>query len=680
MKRKNGIDLANYLPETHTYSRKRKEQFDIEDIMDNDSINELRKGKNYSDSNNSTLSRSAILKEEELKNKLLNNTEKEPIAEKDTSFVLTFLLIIMLGTNIAYMVYAFVFGNNQINQTEIILQSIILFCLSISILFTHISKKRKAKKTFGIISSMIMITFLCFCLTTKLGIFKLPTNSVMKDFTNVPIEKALAWAEANDISVEQVYDDSDTTEEYNIIKQDVYPNVIASSIKTVTFTVSSGPDYNKETVIPDMTGWNIDEAIELIDENFLNHVTVDFEKNEEIEKDIIIEQSRKGNMKRNDEIHFQVSYGSEENNNEITMEDLTNLTEFKAILWLKRNNISYELNYEFSNKMKKGLVMEQDKKKGSQVNQDSKVKLVISKGKKIKVPNLKKMNQKQITKWIIENRLKIEFIDRYDLKIKKGKVIDVSHKQNEEIAEGTTIKITLSKGQLKFPKFNSLEAFRTWANRYEISFTEEYEQNKEIKQGDIIRFSVKEGDVVNPSENIVVTISSGDTIVIPNFVGKNKENIEKSCKNLSLQCTFYYAGNTNQDRDIAVSQNKKAGSEVVKDTYVNIGLSSGKRTNNPNVNTSTTKPSDNNNNRPSTPTPTPKPNCETKNIYLGAGGSVSETKAIIQRQNPSFKFNWVTGDPGYGTTGSLYEDMYEKYHNKPHNTCNTITISIVEKK
>lgn len=675
MKRKNGIDLANYLPEAHTYSRKRKGHFDMEDIIDDNSISELRRGRTYSDANGSMPSRSAILKEEELKNNYVNK-ENDVFETKDTSFILNLLLILMLGSNIAYIVYAFIFGNNQINQTEIILQSIILLCLSISIIITHLTKKKKTKKKFGIISSILMTGFLCFCLMTKLEILKLPTNSVMKDFTNIPIEKALAWTTANDISVEQVYDDSDTIKEYHIIKQDVYPNIIASSIKNVVFTVSSGPDYNKETVIPDMTGWNIDEAIELIDENFLNNVTVDFEKNEEIEKDIIIEQSRKGNMKRNEEIHLQVSYGSEENSNEITMDDLVQLTEFKAVLWLKRNNISYELSYEFSNKVKKGLVISQDKKKGSQVNKDNKVKLVISKGKKIKVPDLKKMNQKQITKWIIENRLKIEFIDRYDLKTKKGKVIDVSHKKNEEIAEGTIIKITLSKGQLKFPKFDSLETFRTWANRYEISFTEEYEQNKEIKQGNIIRFSVKEGDIVNPLENIIVTISSGDTIVVPNFIGKKREEIEKSCKNLNLQCTFYYAGNTNQERDIAISQNKKSGSEVVKDTYVNIGLSSGKRTNNPNVSTSTTKPNQGGNTEK--PTPTPTPVCNTKTFYIQptwvAINDPNATCSNIKSNNPGYSFTCDFKSSDSGRKGQVLNA--NQLNGSTINSCKTVTLTI----
>lgn len=606
----------------------------------------------------------------------LRSNKNKDVIQKSGLFP-NLLFILMLMMSIGYATYAISFGNNQIKQVEMIIESILLLILTIVI---RIEQKKEGK----IGSSICIIALLGFCLLTKMDIIKLPTNSVMKDFTNVSIEKALNWADANHITVEQVYDDSDTVEEYHIIKQNIYPNVLASSIQNVEFTVSSGPDYNKETVIPNMEGWNLEEVIQIIDDNFLNNVTIDFETSEETPKDVVIEQSRKGNMKRNDEMHLKISMGNEANNSDIAMEDLKNVTEFKATLWLKRNNIPYEITRTFSSKVKKGNVLAQEPKKGTQVNNSQKVKLTISRGKKIEVPDLQKMDQKEITKWIIQNRLKIEFIDRYDTKVKKGKVIEVSHKKKEIIEEGTTIKVTLSKGALVFPKFDSLESFRTWANRYNILFTEEYEQSKEIKQGEIIRFSVKEGDKIDPNENIVVTISSGETIVIPNFVGKKKNEIENTCKNLHLNCTFYYAGNTDKERDIAINQNKKAGSEVVKDTYVHIGLSSGKKAYNENINTGNTKPSgggnqnSNGNNAPS-PTPTPTPICETKNIYLGAGSTVNETKSIIQNQNPSFKFTFKTGDPGYGTIGSLYDDMFAKYHNKPHNTCNTITIYIVSR-
>ncbi len=656
-----------------------KNKFKIEEYKELSSIKRIRKTELYGIEKNiqSKIKERKRMQEDLEEINFREDKNRNILQETSKSHPFLYLLFtLMFIASLGYVTYTTIFGNNQINQTELIIESILMLLLSISIIIEY--RKKRNGKVFGWGTTIFLTFLLCFSLLTKLDILKLPTNSVMKDFTNVSIEKALTWADANNITVEQVYDDSDTIEEYHIIKQNVYPNVIASSIKNVEFTVSSGPDYNKETAIPDMTGWNLDEAVKLIEENFLNNVTIDFEKNEENPKDVIIEQSRKGNMKRNDELHLKVSFGKEEVNQDITMEDLKNLSEFKATLWLKRNNINFEINREFSKKVKKGAVITQDPKKGTKINHDTKIKLTISRGKKIKVPDLQKMNQKDITKWIIQNRLKIEFTDRYDAKIKKGKVIEVSHKKNEEIEEGTIIKIVISKGTLKFPKFDSLDTFRTWASRYNIAFTEEYEQNKDIKQGDIIRFSVKEGDTINPEENIVVTISSGNTIMIPNFIGKKKTDIEKSCKNLSLNCTFYYAGNSDKDRDIALSQNKKAGSEVVKDTYVNIGLSSGKRTANPNVNNSTNKPSQGGNGNTSTPTPSPKPVCNTKTFYIQptwiAINDPNATCNNIKSNNPGYSFACDFKSSDSGRKGQVLNA--NQLNGTTINSCTTVTLSI----
>ena len=610
--------------------------------------------------------------EEEIEKK---TKRKSPKASALLSIVFTITLL----ASIAYMGYAFFFGDAQIKQTEFIINSVLLFIITFCMIISYSADKVRKRKTFAFLEGILMTGFLCFNILSSSGIIRLPQNAVMKDFTGKSIEEALKWADANHIAVEQVYDDSDEIDEYHIVKQSIYPNVLARSIKNVTFTVSSGPDYNKEVVLQNMTGWNIDEVLKRIDENFLNKVTVDFETSDDYEQDIVIEQSKSGQMKRNDEIHFKVSFGKEAPTEEISMQDLTKLTEFKATLWLKRNNIKYTIHKEFSDTVKKGNVMKQNKKKEDKVKPDGDtVELTISKGKKIIVPELSKMSQKEITKWIIENRLKIEFEDRYDMKVKQGNVISANYNKDDEIEEGTTIKITLSKGQLKLPKFSSIDDFRTWATKYNISYKEEYEVNKDVQKGKIIRLSAEAGDVLNPNETIVIYISSGETIVVPNFVGQNKTAIEKTCKNMHLNCTFFYAGQSSKDKDIALSQNKRAGSEVEKDTYVNIGLSSGKTTNNSNVNTSTNKPNTGGNATPK-PTSTPTPTCtNVKKLNLQTGDNGTQTKTMIEKLNAGIKFAWnpVNSCPnGDSTSGTICSSS--KSDGSMITSCDTVTITYV---
>ena len=596
-------------------------------------------------------------------------------SRKGMENILFFLVILMFLVACVFFGYTIIIGPNDIKQLEHIINSTWLLILSASMMMSYITKNKKTKKIGTFLSSVLMIGFISFNLLLNCGIVILKQNDVMKDFTGKTITEAMAWAEKHNITINQTYDNSEVFETYDIIKQDVYPNTLLKNVKEINFVISDGPDYEKEVSITDMTGWNIDEAVKIIDENFLNHVTVEFEENKEISRDTILSQSKKGIMKRNEELILKVSLGTKDNITDIDMINLKKMTEFKALLWLKRNDIPYEIKREFSDTIAKGKVICQDVKTGTTINHDTTVHLTISRGKKIIVPDLTKMNSKNITNWIVKNKLKVEFEEKYDTKIKKGNIISTNYNKNDEIEEGTTIHIVLSKGKLILPGFSNLDDFRNWAKQYNILYREEYKQDKNIKKGEIIGFSAKEGDSLDINDTIVVYISSGTTTVIPNFVGMKKADIEKKCQDLKIQCTFYYAGTSTKARDIALNQNKKAGSEVLQDTYVNIGLSTGKKnSNNTNVNTSPVKPT-----TPPPSTPTPTPSCKQKTIYLNAGGSVDQTKAMIKNQNPDFKFNFVTGDPGYGTNGSLYAGMFEKYQGKTFSTCDTITIYIVSR-
>lgn len=669
------IDLGSYVPEN----------FDTDDFLkpkSNIKEDEYKTTKMELPTRKEFTKRENILKElpKAEKENFEDKENKKPMKrKKGFAIFISFLFTLMLLCSILFVGYAILFGSEQIKQTELIINSLLLFLLSIFMIVSYGAKKEGRKKRFAFFSTVTMTGFILFNLLTNFNIIQLPTNTIMKDFTGKTITEALKWADAHHIKVSQKYDNSEVFEEYSVIKQDVYPNTLLKSVDEITFIVSNGPDYDKEVSISDMTGWNIDDAVKVIDDNFLNNVKVEYEENNDTAKDIILSQSKKGSMKRSDEMVLKVSLGKKEDLEKVEMINLKNMTEFKATLWLKRNGIPYEMNRDFNTKVKKGNIMKQDAKKGETLDpKTALVHLTASKGKKIVVPNLASMSTKDITKWVVENRLKIAFSDKYDRKIEKGKVISANYKEKEEIEEGTLIEIVTSKGQLTLPKFDDLGAFRDWAATYNILYIEEYQQNKDVEKGKIIHFSANPGDVLNPDDQLTVYISSGSTIVVPNFVGRKKTDIEKLCKETGLQCTFYYAGTSSKDKDIALSQNKKAGSEVLKDTYVNIGLSTGKNTSNGNnnVNTNPNKP-DGGGSKPS-PTPTPTPNCKTTSFYIqpdyisidNPEKTCSNVKAAYSGY--SINCNYIASDSGRKgqilNTGSL--------NGTTINSCKTVTINI----
>ena len=66
----------------------------------------------------------------------------------------------------------------------------------------------------------------------------------------------------------------------------------------------------REVNIPDMIGWNIDDVVEVIKKNKMDHVTIDYEFRDDITRDEEFEQNKSGNMKRSDELKLKFSLTS----------------------------------------------------------------------------------------------------------------------------------------------------------------------------------------------------------------------------------------------------------------------------------------------------------------------------------------------------------------------------------
>ena len=425
------------------------------------------------------------------------------------------------------------------------------------------------------ITSLLLTAFLGFNLLVDASILKLPQAEVIDDFTNVSISEALTWASGHEIEVEQIYEPSDTVPVNHIISQTITAGTLTKDVTKITFVISTGPNYDKQVVVPNMLGWTIDEVIEYIDENFLNNVTIKFEFSSET-KDTVIFQDKNGMLRRNDAINLIFSLGSKEELIPIEIINFTNQTMFNATLWLKRYGFKYNITYEFSDTIERHKVISQEIEKGTIVdpNEDT-IELVISKGKKIIVPDLLAMNITEVTAWIVNNKLAIQFKDKYDPEVPLGKLISVSHKPNEEIEEGTLINVVTSKGQLKMGEFTNIQDFREWATKYNIKYQEVYEFSDTIANGKIISCSHSKNEVLTDETVINIVVSQGKAIKIPNFVGKSKSYISSTCKSLGLSCSFKYGNYSSTKKDYALYQSKNSGREVISGTSLVITLSKG---------------------------------------------------------------------------------------------------------
>ena len=507
-----------------------------------------------------------IILEEEYKEQMYNEKKqiKKPI-------ITNILLSIMLVFSLIFSAFLIIDSTDRIDELYEVTNAVLILLIVITIIISFPKTLFKNKTGPTVITSILVIIAMTFNILYLFNIIKLPTQSHIIDFKNQKLTNALNWTEENKIDHKEVYEYSDNVKKYEIISQDIKPNTLTKKFKNVNFTVSNGPDYNKKVILQDMSGLTTDEIINFVDKNFLKNVAITFEENTDIKRDTIIKQNLSGNVKRSDEVIFTASLGDPSTLGPIKLKELKNQKLLNALTYLGKNKISYEINYEFSNKIEKGKIIKTDKPKAAVLNPNDKIIVTVSKGKEIKVPKLENKTLNQITKWIIENNLQLEYSDQYNNDIKKGRAISANYKQSDIIEEETTVSVVFSKGKLKMPKFKDLNSFKNWANTYNIKYEIKEEYNKDIEKDKIIKFSIKENELININEPIIVYVSLGEAINTPDFIGKTKNEIQKECNNIGITCSF---ANVLSDKKegTAVSQSIAKGTEISKGTNILIDL------------------------------------------------------------------------------------------------------------
>ena len=548
-----------------------------------------------------------------------------------------------------------IFIKNVMNEENYMLEIINAIFLVILLLLIGllIFGEKKLKNISSIFISLFIEIILGFNILAYKNIIELPTALIMIDFKDTLLTDAYKWADDKNIKINVTYEYIDNVEEGHIITQDINPNTLLKEIKEINLIVSSGPNYDKELILSNMVGSNIDSLLEFINTNHLNNVNINYEAND-TEKDIVISQSTMGEIKRNTSVTFTLSLGNPNSLKPINIEDLTNKLEFDATLYLKRNGINYNLSYEFSDNIKRGYVISQDKEKNTSLTplKDS-VNLVISKGSKIIVPDFSNKDLDDVINWIINNNLKITFTNKYDINIEKDKLIGINFNKDDVIEENTRIVVTLSNGALKVPGFNSFNEFLSWANTYNIKHSEEYEYNDSVSKGNIISMSKQKDEKINPDNDVInIKISYGSPIVIPNFYGKSKGEIQSTCSKIGLSCGFYYTGYSNICNDCSTNQSIGYGNKVVSGTYMNIGLSNGP--------------------------------AKTFNVYIASewfdvgnsDGTISSLRNKLSNECPNVNFNFEKHPDNSSPAGIIHPNSPIKAGNNSFTQGNTYTIWI----
>ena len=562
---------------------------------------------------------------------------------------------------IALFIYLVIDSSNRINQIYQIINAFFLLAFMTCFLISFKKSFFKDKSAPTVATSLIVICAIAFNGLYLTDVISLPKQSYLPNFESKNLTKAINWTEKNDIKTDQNFEYSDTTKKYNVISQSEKAETLTKNLSTVDFVVSNGPDYNKEVILADMTGWNVDDVLDFVEENFLNNVTINFEENDTVDKDTIIRQSITGTIKRSDPIIFTTSLGNKEDLSPIKLEDLTNKSLLRASVYLGRNGIQYELKYEFSDKIEKGHVINSDPKKGNTVKPDDMVTLTISKGKEIKVPNLKNKTMADVTKWMVENNLQINYSDKYDTEIESGRVIESNYKEGDIIEEGTTVDVTFSKGPLKMKKFDNINDFKSWADINGIKYEIKEEFNSDVEKYKIIKTSIEEGKTINLDDTITIYVSRGEAVKVPDFSGNTKSEAQKTCDNSGLSCSFTEEYSSSITSGKVIRQSVAAGTEISKGDKITITIATNKKTSNTSSknHSSSSSSSSSNTSRPS------------GGNNSSSGGSSNNNTTVTNKtfSNIFIQTSWLTSTTPSTNCNTIKSNIQKQTSNRVNITC-----------
>jgi beta-lactam-binding protein with PASTA domain len=278
-------------------------------------------------------------------------------------------------------------------------------------------------------------------------------------------------------------------------------------------------------------------------------------------------------------------------NQSIEVVDLTGWTENNAQLWAREHGVILQIEEQYSDEVEAGKVIAQSTPAGTKIKKGDFIKLTVSLGYDLSVtfpiPDFMSMTKSEIEKWAADNHMtKVRITTEYSDEVEAGKVIRYEINDErviDEVRRDTPIYIVVSKGPedetavtITVPNFKQMAISECYAfaSENEIILTVEEQYDDYIPAGSVISQSIKPEEKVSKGTEIVLMVSKGKLITVPDFSGYSKEKAAAVAGQLGIPITIreryssYPVG-------AFISQSIKAGSEYNTGDILEINYSLG---------------------------------------------------------------------------------------------------------
>ncbi len=278
-------------------------------------------------------------------------------------------------------------------------------------------------------------------------------------------------------------DDSDKKSEKKSKKRKILPFVLMLLAVIVAGYFYAKSKDSDMVQVPTVINLSEEEAVEILEEKNLKANVSRYANSSNYEKGKVMEQdpSPKTKVKKNTTINLVISQGKE-----VKVPNLSGLTLDQAEEKLKEHDLELgKTNTEYSDKVEKDKIIEQDPEKNEKVQAGSEVDVTISLGKEepevknVKVPYFIGSYEKDAINVAKDANLTVENISyEYSDDYKKGIVIEQSISAGTQVAEGSKIDFVVSNG--KDPnKDDSNEENQNKQKQVNVKFTIKGPQDKD---------------------------------------------------------------------------------------------------------------------------------------------------------------------------------------------------------
>ena len=263
------------------------------------------------------------------------------------------------------------------------------------------------------------------------------------------------------------------------------------------------------------------------------------------------------------------------------MPDLTGMTQKEAVELLEKYEVTIDKTVytELSEDYDKGEIIQTDPKSGESIKKGDVVKITVSKGKYIIVGNYVGMTRDEAIKKLESKKMGFTVDIKEEISSEKaGTVIDQSLKEGykqDPTDEDRSITLTVSKGSYTVLENYVGMSYETAKAKLEaIGFkVERNDQVSDKDAGTVIAQNLASGYKVDPDDKdryITLTVSSGNSVSVPNVIGRDADDARKYLESAGF-VVEPIAGEKSEDKAGQVyKQTPSGGSSAKKGSTITI--------------------------------------------------------------------------------------------------------------